>query len=167
MRKSSKVLISTAIIAGLLATGGAAFAFWSVTGAAGTSQGTTAGTALSPISVVPSTAASATPTGLTPGGPGTTLTGTFSNSSSQPVNLKSLVITVAPSPATNATNGLSCTAADYNVATPTSSNNFPQSISASAQMVSDYSAEVTMINTGANQNGCLGATLTFEYTTGV
>ncbi|MBC7519272.1 MAG: hypothetical protein H7248_10435 [Microbacteriaceae bacterium] len=167
MRKSSKtIVISAAVVAGLLATGSAAFAFWSVSGAAGTSSGTTASSTTNSITVNPSAAAANTPTGMTPGGPATTLIGTFSNTSASSVNLKSLTITATPSPLTNATNGMSCSAADYTVTAPTSTNGFPQVIAANATAVSNYSATVSMNNTGLNQNGCLGATLTFAYTTG-
>ena len=65
MRKSSKILISAAVVVGLLGSGGAAFAWWSSVNNGGTGAASTIATATNAVTVTQSSVINDLAPGLT------------------------------------------------------------------------------------------------------
>ena len=159
MRKSTKAIVTTAVVVSLIGGGSAAFAWWSGTGAGTGTATTTSGAGPSSITVNQTNSAI---TSLTPGGAASALSGNFTNNNTTTVTVSNvtiaLTVTQTPSAATAYPSG--CTVADYTVVQPVISP--AQSIAGSATSGS-WAGSVAMNNRAANQNGCLGATLSFAY----
>ncbi|XAS66628.1 hypothetical protein V3C33_14175 [Micrococcaceae bacterium Sec5.7] len=141
--RKKRIIITTAAMLAL--GGGAAFAYWSATGAATGAAGT--GTSV-PFTV---TTAGATGDPLTPGGPTQTVGFTVKNPGSGSQNLSSVVVTVANSDGTQWTAAAGCSAADYTVGTPVVTTG---QIAAGADVPGTVT--ITMKNLATNQDGCKG-----------
>jgi len=148
-RKTVAVAAGTAV---LLSGAGVAFAYWTNTGS-GTGSATTGNNVA--ITVL-QTASSAV---LVPGGPPSTLSGTFTNTNASTVFVNTVTATLA-SVTGGGTTPLQCTIADYQLDTPT--------ITIGAQAAVDDSTtwsgiKVSMVNSGTNQDKCKGATINLSY----
>lgn len=155
MRKSSKVLITAAVVIGLVGAGGGAYAWWSGTavntGSVGTA-GTVSTVASNPVTVNQTNAAISN---LAPGVSGA-LTGNFTNSGSQSVTVSNVVIGFTISGAAG-----TCTTSNYTITQPVIS---PAQVITTGTANGSWGGSVMMNNLSSNQNGCLGATLNFSYT---
>lgn len=159
MRKSSKVVITAAVVVALLGGGSSAFAWWSGAGG-GTGTATTSAAATNNIAVKQT---NAPVTGLTPGGPAQTLSGNFDNNGDVDVTLSGVAISLSVAKASGAVGA--CTTADYTLVQPTSpASAATQSILKNSTASGTWAgSSIAMKNTSSNQNGCIGATLTFTY----
>jgi Tfp pilus assembly major pilin PilA len=101
LRGKRKLMVVVAVIA-VLAIGGAAYAFWTNTGS-GTGTATTGSN--NPITVNQTS----TITGLAPGAPAQTLSGTFDNGNNSNVHITAVTATVT------GTNTPGCDASDYTI----------------------------------------------------
>lgn len=137
-----------AVVGGVTAvvlTGGVAFAYWTSTGE-GTGSVTT-GTSTEWEVTVDSTDLA----GLTPGGPGETVTFHVTNDNDGVQNLQNTVATVVD------TDDPGCTDADFDVSATT----ITYGDVASGATV-DGSFEITMVNRAANQDACKDATVNLK-----
>lgn len=147
--KKKKIAVVTAA---LVLTGGAAFAYWTNLGS-GTGSATTGTNAA--ITIV-QTASSAV---LQPGGPSSTLSGTFSNPNTSPVFVNQVTATLAS--VTGSVGSPACTIADYALTTAT--------ITIGAEVLADDTStwsgiQVRMLNSSTNQDACKSATINLSYT---
>lgn len=163
MRTKSRILITTALVIGLIGSGSAAFAWWSSSTSTGSGTATTSTTSSGTITVNQNTWSGT----LTPGST-VPISGTFSNSAAAAATIKVVTVTLASVAQTTAAasaypNG--CTTADYALVQPANQTTpfATQSITGGGTPNGTWTAGVTMLNSGSNQNGCLGATLTFNY----
>lgn len=150
-KRITGIAIGTAV---LLAIGGGAFAYWTLSGS-GTGSATT-GTVSGSITVNQTS----TVTNLRPGGTAQTLSGDFDNSDDSPVFVTSVTVSI-DSVVTSPVGG-SCDATDYTLtnATMTVGAQIP---SGSAQG-SWTGATIAFNNKGAvNQDDCQGATVNLAY----
>lgn len=156
MRKSKKNILIAAVTVGLLAIGGGAFAYWTVTGAGtgAASTGVTSGT----ITVVQTSTVS----NLRPGGAAQTLSGNFNNSDTSPVYVATVTAAIGSVVKSGTAPGGACTAADYTL------SNAVMTVAAQIQPGTGQGAwtgaTLAFNNTGANQDGCQGATVNLTYT---
>lgn len=157
MRKSKKNILIAAVTVGLLAIGGGAFAYWTLsgTGTGTASTGLSSGT----ITVVQTSTVS----NLRPGGTAQALSGNFNNTDTGPVYVASVTAAIlSVTKAGNAPVG-ACTAADYtlsNAIMPVAAQ-----IPSGTAQGSWSGATLAFNNTGSNQDGCQGATVNLSYTT--
>lgn len=159
MRKSSKTIVTTAVVVALIGGGSAAFAWWTGTGAGTGTATTTSASGPSNITVNQTNPAITT---LSPGAAASTISGTFTNGSSTAITVSgvSITLTVTQTASAAAAYPSGCSVADYTLVQPVISP--AQTIAASATS-GTWSGTVAMNNRTANQNGCLGATLGFAY----
>jgi hypothetical protein len=142
----------------VLVGGGLAIAYWTTTGS-GTGAGTV-GTD-TPVTVTQDS----TVADLVPGGPADPLNFTIENDSDGPQRISSVSISI-----TDVTAPGSCSAADFDVDQPNTGSFVDLPVgdttftSGSGGNVANTGAQVSMINSVSNQNGCKGATLEFTYT---
>ena len=149
---SKKVAVFGAVFA-IAAT--AAYAYW-------TNGGTGTGSAATGTSVAVTVNQTSTPTGLYPGGPGGSLSGTFTNSNSGTVFVSEVNATLLAPTGPNVANTPACTIADYAL------SGFPVAVGneiASGTGVGTWSGgSVRLLNSATNQNSCKGATINIAYT---
>lgn len=150
MLTKKKILLVTAV---LMLVAGGAFAYWTNTGS-GTGSAATGSN--SPITIVQT----GSTTTLVPGGPASTLSGTFNNPNTSPVFVNQVTATLA-SVSGAGTGALGCTVADYALTTPT--------ITIGAEVSPDDSTtwsgiQVRLLNSGTNQDDCKNATINLAYT---
>jgi len=154
--KTRRTIVAAALTGAILLGGGvAAFAYWTSTGGTGTGAATT-GSAASSL-VITQTAA---PTDMAPGVAPGPITGTIQNTGASNAEVAS--VTVSISGVTQAVDAVgACTAADYTLATPV--------MAVGADLVPNATptpfsgATLGFNDTGANQNGCQGATVNLAY----
>ena len=151
MRKLTRKTVAVAAVAVLL-SGGVAFAYW-------TNSGTGTGTATTGTNAAITVVQTASSAVLVPGGPTSTLSGTFSNPNTSPVFVNTVTATLAS--VTGSVGTPACTVADYALDTAT--------ITIGAQAaVDDTTAwtgiKVSMVNSGTNQDACKNATINLSYT---
>lgn len=144
-KKSKRVIIVAAIVG--LASAGAAYSYWSVAGSGSTSAGT--GT-VSPITVNQTS----TLTGLYPGGPAVTLSGTFNNGNPGAVYVTAVTAALGTLPG-------SCLAADFTIGGTATVN---ANIASGATSGAWTGLTIQMNNTGVNQNGCKASTIPLVLT---
>ncbi|MEO8330687.1 MAG: hypothetical protein ABI586_11820 [Candidatus Nanopelagicales bacterium] len=167
MNSSKKrfVLVASTIGAVLIG-GGIAVAFWTTTGS-GTGSGAV-GTDI-PVTV----AQNSTVANLVPGGPAKPLDFTVSSTATGAQQISNVAVTVSSvTKAVGAPAG-ACTAADFSVTQPSKpSAGTPVSIPAAGSVTftsgvggaqANTGAQVSMINSASNQDGCKGATLVLSY----
>jgi hypothetical protein len=150
-RFTHKKKISFVAVAIVLVSGGAAFAYWTNLGS-GTGTAATGANAAITISQSGSSAV------LQPGGPSSTLSGTFTNPNTSPVFVNTLTATLAS--VTGSVGTPACTIADYELETA--------SVTIGAQVaVDDTTAwsgiKVRMLNSSTNQDACKNATVNLAY----
>ena len=143
---SKRVLVIGIVAALVVGGGGAAFAYWSSTGSGTGAAETGTSTAFTVTSSAPTGAA------LVPGGTAQNVAFSVANPSGGPLTFASLVVTVAESDGSVWNDVAGCSAADYTVSTPTVTYG---SIAGGEDV--DGTVNVSMINSGSNQNACLGA----------
>lgn len=163
MRKSSRILMTAALVVALAGTGSAAFAWWTSGSSAGTGTATAASSATGTVTVNQTTFSGT----LTPGSTAP-LTGTFSNSAAAAATVSSIVVTLASVAQTTAAASAypsGCSTADYTLVQPAAQTTpfAAQSITGGGTANGSWNAGVTMVNASYNQTGCVGATLTFTY----
>jgi hypothetical protein len=134
--------------------GGAAFAYWSASGAG---DATTTAAAASANFTITSTVAGPA---LSPGGPAQTATFTVTNPGTGGQKITNVVATVAGvnGAAWTAVNG--CSAADFTVVGPT--NFTPTEIEAGRSITGTVTLQM-IDRTGVNQDGCKGATVPLHF----
>jgi hypothetical protein len=160
MRKTTKRILTGAVItAVLLGGGGIAYAYWT---AGGTGSGTGAtGTVAGSITVNQTSSIS----NLRPGGTAQALSGNFDNSDTSPVYVSSVAVTISSvtggAVAPGDING--CDAGDYTIAgSPMTVN---AQVPAGAAQGSWSGATIVFKNEAAeNQDACQGATVHLSYT---
>jgi hypothetical protein len=138
--------------AAVLVGGGVAVAYWTTTGHATGSANVGTSTALTVAQI-------GTPGGLVPGGPAQDVDFSVTNPSAgnQQLNDVTLSVAVATAPGTCADNNFAVTQPDVGgprTMTPGQILTFNGATSG---------ASVRMVDTGSNQDGCKGATLTLTY----
>jgi hypothetical protein len=147
--RKKRIIITTAAM--LAVGGGAAFAYWSATGA-----GTGAATAGHDVNfTVTSQAAAGGP--LSPGGPSQTVSFTVANPGTGVQKLNTVAVTVATSTGTAWTAVTGCSAADFTV-TPSI---VPGEIAPGGSV--SGTVTVTMNNLSSNQDGCKGVTVPLYF----
>ena len=153
LRRKAAVTISTAVI---LAASTGAIAHWTVHGSGG-------GAAASGVSTSVTITQTTTPNGLFPGGPPADLAGAFDNANDGPVVVDSVSATVSSITRTVAAinAALPCLAADYQL------SGFPATVATpipSGTNVGSWSGgSIQLLDSGANQDGCKGATVNLAY----
>jgi len=149
-RRATKVV---ALTAALVVTGGAAFAWWTAggSGTGSASTGNVSGLTVLQTSVV---------TGLAPGLPAQTLSGTFQNPNSGPVYVSSVSVTISSVVKAVGAPAGTCDATDYVI------TGSPLTIDAEvlANDTSTWSGpQIAFVNKASNQDGCKGATVNLAY----
>lgn len=136
------------ITAALVLTGGAAFAYWTQSGAGtgGATTGTTTAVVVNQTSTV---------TGLFPGGAAQALSGNFDNPSDAAVSVGAVTASVT------ATSAGGCDPAWYSI-TGTGSP-ATQVLAAGAAVGAWSGLNVSLLNDAANQDACKDATITITY----
>lgn len=159
-RKRLAVVSST--LAVVLVGGGLAIAYWTTTGS-GSGAGAV-GTSTTVTVTQDSTVAD-----LVPGGPADVLDFTINNPGAGPQTINSVVVSISNVARAGGAVG-ACTAADFDVVQPDLNGSVELAIGDNAFTAGDGSggpddtgAKVSMLNSGSNQDGCKGATLTFSY----
>ena len=137
------------------AIAGVAYAYW-------TSSGSGTGSASTSAPDVITVNQTSTVSGLYPGGPAQPLSGNFDNPNPGSIFVGSISATISGVTGPNIGTGTPCTAADYQL------NGFPVTVNAQIPSGSGVGAwsggSLQLLNTGSNQNGCKGATVTISYT---
>ena len=152
-KRIAAIAIGTAV---LLAIGGGAYAYWTLSGS-GTGSATT-GTVAGSITVHQTSVV----TNLRPGGAAQTLTGNFTNTDTGPVYVTSVTASIlSVVKATGAPAGL-CDATDYTLTNATMT--VAAEIPAGAAQGAWTGATIAFNDKpAANQNGCQGATVNLTY----
>jgi hypothetical protein len=143
-------LIPVAIaMAAVIAVSGVAYAYWTATGSgAGTAQaGTPSSLTVNQTSTI---------TGLYPGGPAQALSGNFDNPNAYSVNVTAVTASVGSVSGNPGT----CATTNFVVA---GTSNVPGSIAAGNGTGAWSGLTVQLVETGANQDGCKGATVHLVY----
>jgi hypothetical protein len=149
-RRAAKVV---ALTAALVVAGGAAFAWWT-TGGSGTGSATTGD--VSAVTVVQTS----TITGLAPGLPAQTLSGTFNNPNSGPVYIGTVTVSISSVVKAVGAPAGACTSSDYAL----SNNPLTYNAEVLANDTSTWTGPaIAFNNTGSNQDGCKGATVNLAY----
>lgn len=142
--RKTRIAATTAV---LVLGGGAAFAFWSATGAGDGAASTGTST---PFTITTGTATGAP---LTPGGPTQTVPFTVTNPGTGSQNLAAVNVTVA-GPGGTDWNAVGCSALDYTVGTAAFT---PGQIAAGASI--SGTVTITMNNLATNQDACKDLTV--------
>lgn len=148
-KKTAGLLIAAAA---LVLVGGAVFAYWTNTG---TGTGSTTTGTNGAITIVQTDSSVA----LVPGGPSSTVSGTFDNPNTGPVHVTSVTATLAS--VTGSVGTPACTVADYQLETDT--------VAVGAQAAEDDTTtwsgiKIRMLNSATNQDACKNATIHLAYT---
>lgn len=152
-RKIRGIVVGVAVLLGI---GGAAFAYWTLTGS-GTGSATT-GTVDGTLTVNQTSAV----TDLRPGGAPQTLSGTFNNADDSPVYVNTVTVSIA-SVVTVPVGGV-CDATDYTLTGPVMT---VEAEVPSGNGVGAWGGATIAFNNKAdvNQDDCQGATVNLAYTT--
>jgi hypothetical protein len=142
--------IAVGAAAAIFAVGGVvAYAYWT-----GGGSGTGTATAGTPASLTVNQTGAAV-TGVFPGGPSKSLSGTFNNPSAGPVYVANVTATVS------STSAIGCSASDFVVSgTATVAAEIPAGNGQGAWS----GLSIAMTDTGSNQDACKGATINIAYT---
>ena len=150
--RSKKLFIVSAVLTAT--TGGAAFAYWTVTGAGSGAAATGSG---SSVTVVQTSSA----TGLYPGG-SIALSGNFNNPNAGAVYVTAVTAAVHAFSTQPDGTKPACTQADFSI---TGTSNTPGSIASGNGVGSWSGLTLNMLNTGANQDNCKNlASIQIDYT---
>ncbi|MFZ0324399.1 MAG: hypothetical protein WAN48_09745 [Actinomycetes bacterium] len=149
-------------MAAVLVGGGIAAAYWTTTGNGSSPGSVGAGTATLTVTQ------DSTVSGLVPGGPAKPLDFTVSNPTSGPLQISNVGITVAvtSSPGT-------CTSSDFTITQPSKpSGGTPLQVPAAGSLsftsagggaTGGTGADIAMVNSSSDHNGCKGAVLSVTY----
>jgi hypothetical protein len=151
MKKARFVALAAVVIT--VAVAGLAFAYWTQggTGSGSATAGTTTAITVNQTTSV---------TGLYPGGPAVTLSGTFDNPNAHPVHISSVTVAVHPLNVPGDTSKPACTAADFAVGGTSGATTVP----AGNGVGSWTGLTVRLVDGAANQDNCKNATVTLDYT---
>ena len=150
-RRATKVV---ALTAALVVAGGAAFAWWTA-GGSGTGSATT-GT-VSAVTVVQTSPI----TGLAPGLPAQTLSGTFNNPNTGPVYVGTVTVSISSVVKAVGAPAGTCDSTDYTL----SNNPLTYNAEVLANDTSTWTGPaIAFNNKPSNQDGCKGATVNLAYT---
>ena len=151
--KHKAFVASVTVFAVLVAVG--AYAYW-------TNGGSGSGSAASGTNAAITVTQTTTPAGLFPGGAAVSLAGEFDNTNDGPVHVNEVNATIGAITGPNITVGTPCTAADYTL------GGFPVTVNDDIPVGTGVGAwtggTIAMVETGVNQDGCKGATITINYT---
>jgi hypothetical protein len=155
MRKSRRNILIAATTALLLVGGGAAYAYWTLSGS-GTGTAST-GTVTGTITAVQTTTVS----NLRPGGTAQSLAGNFTNTDTSPIYVTS--VTASISSVTKAVGAVAgtCDATDYTLSNATMTVN--ASVPTGTAQGSWTGATIAFNNKATNQDQCQGATVNIAY----
>lgn len=148
---------SVMVVAGLLvvASAGTAYAYWTA-GGTGTGTATTQTTALLTVNQTSSI------TTMHPGDSAQTLSGTFNNATGAPVYVTHVVVSIASVVKAGGAPAGTCGAADYDLLLATM--DVAATVPVGTSVGSWTGATIQFKNdTGANQDGCKGATVNLAY----
>ena len=151
-KKKKIAAIATAVV--VVGTGGAAFAYW-------TTSGTGSGTAATGTSAAVNAVQTSVITDMGPGTAAQTLSGTFTNTDTQPLYVTSLAVSIASVESAPGVPAVGCEADDYVI------TGSPLAIGAQAA-VNDSTTwtgmTIAFVNEAAeNQDGCKNATVNLAY----
>lgn len=154
VKRSPNVVLAASVA--LVLAGGFAFAYW-------TTSGTGTGTAASAAGEAAITVHQTTPaTGLTPGGSGVTLAGTYDNPNTSPIHVEGLWASIGTiTPAAGAV-GV-CGPTNYVIGGSVAASDVGAGPGYGQGSWSGLT--VKMLDSGVNQNACKGATVGINYTT--
>lgn len=144
-KKRALVVASIAVVA----VAAVAYAFWSSTG-----SGTGAATAANPGAQTVSIAQTSTITGLYPGGPAQTLSGTVTNNNSNPVQVGSVSATIVD------TSNPDCPASEFSLGGSAPVN---AQVAGSGGTANWSGLTVALTETGANQDDCKNVQVNLSY----
>lgn len=134
----------------VLAVAGAAFAYW-------TAGGTGTGTAPTGTTLALTANQTTVLTPMYPGDTAQTISGTFTNPNTGPTYVTSVTAAI-----TGVSGGAgACSAADYTLASPVMAVGSEVAVGTGGSWTG---ATIKFNNTGANQDGCKGATVALGYT---
>jgi len=155
MRRSRRNILIASVTAFLLIGGGAAYAYWTLSGSgAGTAQtGTVTGT----ITAVQTSTIS----NLRPGGTAQTLSGNFTNTDTSPIHVTSVTATIGSvTKAVGAVAG-TCDATDYTLSNAVMTVN--ANVATGTAQGAWTGATLAFNNKATNQDQCQGATVNLAY----
>lgn len=152
--RGKKKLIAIFAVLGALVIGGLAVAYWtqSGTGSGGATAGTTAAITVNQTTVV---------TGLYPGIPAVTLSGTFDNPNVHPVNISSVTAAVHAFSVQSNPAKPACTNADFAIG---GSFAGPYAVPAGSGVGAWTGLTVRLLDNGLNQDNCKTVSITIDYT---
>jgi hypothetical protein len=149
-----KAFVASATVCAVLVAVGA-YAYW-------TNGGSGSGSAASGTNAAITVTQTTTPTGLYPGGAASSLAGKFNNTNDGSVHVNEVSATIGAITGPNITVGTPCTADDYVL------DGFPVTVDDDIAVGTAVGAwtggTIAMLETGVNQDGCKGATVTVNYT---
>jgi hypothetical protein len=139
----------------LLASAGVAYAYWTASG-----SGSGGASTAEPDAITINQ--TSTVDGLFPGGPAQALAGDFDNPNPGSIFVATITAAITGVSGPNITPATPCAAADYQL------NDSPMTVNdeiPSGSGVGTWSGgSIQLLNSGSNQNGCKGATVTISYT---
>lgn len=156
IRLTKKTRIGALATTLLLVGGGAAFAYWTVSG-----SGT--GTATTAASNVAVTVNQTAITGLYPGQAAQTLSGTFNNTNSGPAYVTALTATSYDIDSTHVSAGCTVAQGNYTLGGTAVVTGHDVAVGSPAAGSSWTGLTITMNNLGTNQDACKGAVVTVTY----
>ena len=130
-----------------------AYAYW-------TNSGSGSGSAATGTNVAVTVVQTSTVSGLSPGSTPQALSGNFNNTNATPVYVTSVTASIAS--ITGSVGTPACTAADYQINSPTALVN--AEVPSGTAVGSWSGPTIEMLNTGANQDACKNATVNLTYT---
>jgi hypothetical protein len=149
-----KAFVASATVCAVLVAVGA-YAYW-------TNGGSGSGSAATGTNAAITVTQTTVPAGLYPGGAASSLAGKFNNTNDGPVHVNEVSATIGAITGPNITVGTPCTADDYAL------DGFPVTVNADIAAGTAVGAwtggTIAMVETGVNQDGCKGATVTISYT---
>jgi hypothetical protein len=154
VRKVGKKAIVVLAVTGVIAIGGAAFAFWT---AGGTGTGTVAVGTNTPITVNQTS----TVTGIAPGVAAQPLSGNFTNANTSTVHVATVTVTVTSTDKPLNTPNPGCTAADFTIVGGTMAVNADVVVGTNTGAWTG--ATIAFNNTAINQDACKGAVVKLAY----
>ncbi len=152
--KKKKIVI---IAAALTLSGTAAFAYW-------TSSGTGTGTAATGTSAAVNAVQTSVVTDMGPGTAAQTLSGTFTNTDTQPLYVTSLAVSIASVESAPGVPAVGCEADDYVITGSPLSIGYQALVNDTTTWGTGNEVQIAFVNEAAeNQDGCKNATVNLAY----
>jgi hypothetical protein len=152
-RNTRKIAMVTSAL--VLASGGAAFAYWTV---GGSGTGTAATGTVANVTVVQTS----TITAMAPGDSAQTLSGNFTNPNAGPVYVGTVTASISSVTKAGGAPAGTCDATDYTLANAAMTVN--AEVPAGAAQGAWTGATIKFNNKASNQDACKGATVNLAYT---